>query len=481
MANEQMSPQPSEMDVMLENLELIIGVTRRAMNKSKRYDTKRARALSTDSMDDGEELTGSELELDDEYAVETDDAVEGVELNEALDDESVQAVEGETGETAIHLDVPNEAWFFKDPDRAQWAEDMLGARLVEDEVLEIRVPTEVTSDGDVSVIPEVRVWEQVDGKVLEEGFKNFNAERSEMPLAIAYLMGSLHAEHGETGSIPQGYFSHIDSAEAGGYLRVDGDRVVADQWVNFDDAHPGVDAAVLRDAALWLGATDVGSVDKAGIFFPITDELRHSVDELAVGEVPLVLSDVDKFLDADESQLRAWAQRERQVRDGHLDADELHESWTLDAAADVKPLVSEMDNGLTLVTWEREGANVAHPDGAPSLIVDGQNRVVAAGTFEEGRPSGKWAFTDPETRSQVRETCRIDPLTGRAHDTHMRQPNGRMGRAPQFDGAPVFGFGQPEQGASAKSKPTLAPEVAALGLAPVAGAPTLSRAPRVAM
>lgn len=427
---EQMSPQPSELDIILDNVMNALEMSRRGVMRYKRLREKLDRAREAR---EGRDELASGAQVDELESLE--------DLGNSPDERAGLVADS----TVIHFKAGGMEEFFSDPDRAQWAEESLHARLVEDGVFEVTVPTEVGPGGRVLVPQDVRVWDQIDADVLEQGYaaSQLGARGdAEFPLAIAYAAGK--ADLDGTVSVDPEYYLDDSARDSRVRVRSEEDRLVVDEWVPFSvhenaDGVLAQDRETLRDAALWLGAVEDADNGLDGVYFPITTDLKETPDAIGARDVPVVLSDRDLFVQAEPAELEVWAARERAVREGTVPESELNTSWSVNGTDGVELKVGQLADGNRLVAWERNGVLTSNPDGAPSVILDEQNRLVAAGGFTDGSPSGSWMFTDPKSRSYTSETCSIDPATGRAHEVRARKggPSSPLERRADLDGALV--------------------------------------------
>lgn len=448
---EQPTSSPSELDVTLELLDAILVNARDAMASAHRFRQKRQQAaynvLQRDTGTAGREEPSEQPH--DRESVSDDSPAEEAAVN--TDSESRDVWEESdfvplvaTGTTPVPLFASEEMKeFLSDPDHARWADSVMGARLDEFEALEVSQGYFPRPGGGLVFPSSIMVWDWLGPKELEEAYRfdMSNGADGSVPLAAAYRAGEPDLDGRVLLETPE-VFAHVENGATRLQIRPEDDRLIVDKWVPLSDAklYGKVDDEVLRDAAKWCGAVEHpdASIDD-GLFFPITDNLSLTTDELAEDRAAETFSDRDAFVNADINQIELWARREREVRNGTTPREDLFKAWNLNGTDGVNYRRVQLADGQTIHGWERDGVLVPHPDGAPALVFDENNTIIAAGHFDNNRPIGQWGFTDPKQPTFINETCDVDE-SGRGTNVRSRSgdPNKPLERKPELDGVTVF-------------------------------------------
>lgn len=234
----------------------------------------------------------------------------------------------------------------------------------------------------------------------------------------------------------------VDSA-SGNLTRIqfENNQVLISRLIERNDLLEQLELSQIHAAAKWCGGTPV--MDQPAAWFPVTNDLKIKASDVAAGLIATSMSDDLAFASKSFNSVRAREAARLENLLGKDSTSIVPESF-FDKAWDASSLDGfeyhevKISEDRIAAVWTKDGKAERHPEGVPSLILDKDRRVVAAGHFDNGEASGDWFFTD-ETRSFVQQKARVDKYTGFATNVYSRasESNEFVSR-PDLDGARLF-------------------------------------------
>lgn len=254
----------------------------------------------------------------------------------------------------------------------QYVQQELGARLEGNELV-IPVVGEGT-DADASLDPTVSAWRSVTAEELVRA-----AEGGPESANLAYLYAS-SLEDSMVG--PEGEV-HASGAE-NGQIRPTEDGLVLEAGISSSDVSPVV----------WERLTaEFGDPEEGMLFVPVSADPHAD----PVAEIDAARTDLPRSLFAAHEEYEQQLSVQRDLTEVEADPGVWVEPVSEDAYVD---LVEKRrpDGGVEAVVWvDEQQRPTTHPDGVPSVWFNEEGQPAAFGHYEDGNPSGTWAWTDAES------------------------------------------------------------------------------------
>lgn len=239
-------------------------------------------------------------------------------------------------------------------------------------------------------------------------------------------------------------------------IKFENNQALISRLIERNDLLEQLELSQIHAAAKWCGGSPV--MDQPAAWFPVTSDLRVKASDVAAGMIASAMSDDLAFASKSFNPVRAREAARLEQLLGSDSTSIVPESF-FDKAWDASSLDGfeyhevKISEDRIAAVWTKDGKAERHPEGVPSLILDKDRRVFAAGHFDNGKASGDWFFTD-ETRSFVQQKARVDKYTGFATNVYSRESeSNEFVSRPDLDGARLFH----------------APAAAAFGVATVSG------------
>lgn len=245
--------------------------------------------------------------------------------------------------------------------------EQLGARLEDGEIV---VPVEgVGTDEDARMDPAVSAWRSVS----EEDLTAASIEGEE-PANLAYLHAAADDMAGPDGEVPV-------PGEEPGQIRPTEDGLAIEA---------GIDRSDVSDADWDRLVAEFGDpeIDADRIYVPVSaDPHADPAAEVAAAREELPVS-VIAANQVYEQQLIARAEAAAAADDPGV--------WVSDEDAFVDLVEKQRPDGSpeAMIWVDEEQQPTTHPEGVPSVWMDQDGKITAAGHYEEGRPSGQWVWAD---------------------------------------------------------------------------------------
>ena len=253
----------------------------------------------------------------------------------------------------------------------QYLEQELSARLDGNEMV-VPVAGEGT-DGDASVDPTVSAWRSVTAEELVRA-----AEGGPESANLAYLHGAAEsALMGADGEV------RAPGAESG-QIRPTEDGIVLDAGVSDGDVSPVVWERLVAE---------FGEPEEGMLYVPVSADPHAD----PVAEIHAARADLPGSLFAAHEGYEQQLSVQRDLAEVEADPGVWVEPASEDAYVD---LVEKRrpDGGVEAVVWvDEQQRPTTHPDGVPSVWFNEEGQPAAFGHYEDGNPSGTWAWTDAES------------------------------------------------------------------------------------
>ena len=322
----------------------------------------------------------------------------------------------------------------------QYVQQELGARLEGNELV-IPVVGEGT-DADASLDPTVSAWRSVTAEELV-----LAADGGPESTNLAYLYAS-SLEDSMVG--PEGEV-HASGAE-NGQIRPTEDGLVLEAGISSSDVSPVV----------WERLTaEFGDPEEGMLFVPVSADPHAD----PVAEIDAARTDLPRSLFAAHEEYEQQLLARRDLAEVEAEPG----VWIQPAAEDAYvDLVEKQrpDGGVEAMVWvDEQQRPTTHPDGVPSVWFDEDGQPSAFGHYEDGNPSGTWAWTDAESGTFASDRAEMSaegPVPGTQQ--HRDSPE---------DGWTTVG----EESAGASSEATGSGE-ASLDAAPATSEPSPAPGPR---
>lgn len=252
-----------------------------------------------------------------------------------------------------------------------YAEQELGARVEEGELV---VPVDgVGDDTDATMEGTVSAWRSVTAEDLAAAIDGTE------PTNLAYL--STAAElRGPDDEVPA-------PGQELGQIRPTDDGLAVEAGITSTE----VSAEVWDQLVHEFGEPEN---DAEAIFVPVSaDPHADPVEAIAEAKEDLPKSLFDKHQDYEEELLaRGAVEVESPQEDSYVDLVDKH-----------RP-----DGSIESSVWvDEEQRPTTHPEGVPSTWYNEDGSLASFGHYDEGRPTGEWGWTDPETGSFVSDRAEL--------------------------------------------------------------------------
>ena len=328
----------------------------------------------------------------------------------------------------------------------QYLEQELSARLDGNEMV-VPVAGEGT-DGDASVDPTVSAWRSVTAEELVRA-----AEGGPESANLAYLHGAAEsALMGADGEV------RAPGAESG-QIRPTEDGIVLDAGVSDGDVSPVVWERLVAE---------FGEPEEGMLYVPVSADPHAD----PVAEIHAARADLPGSLFAAHEGYEQQLSVQRDLAEVEVDPGVWVEPASEDAYVD---LVEKRrpDGGVEAVVWvDEQQRPTTHPDGVPSVWFNEEGQPAAFGHYEDGNPSGTWAWTDAESGTFASDRAEMSaegPVPGTQE--HRESPE---------DGWTTVGEERGAESSGATSDLSGAAELGEVGLdaAPSTSEPSPSPGPR---
>jgi hypothetical protein len=254
----------------------------------------------------------------------------------------------------------------------QYVQQELGARLEGDELV-IPVAGEGT-DVEASVDPTVSAWRSVTAEELV-----LAAGGGPEPTNLAYL----YAASMESSLVGPDGEVRASGAESG-QIRPTEDGLTVEAGISNSDVSPVV----------WERLTaEFGEPEEGTLFVPVSADPHAD----PVAAIDSARADLPGSLFAAHEDYEQQLLARRDLAEAQADPGVWVQPASEDAYVD---LVEKQrpEGGVEAMVWvDEQQRPTTHPEGVPSVWFDEDGQPAAFGHYEEGQPSGTWAWTDPES------------------------------------------------------------------------------------
>lgn len=254
----------------------------------------------------------------------------------------------------------------------RYVQQELGARLEGNELV-IPVAGEGT-DVDASVDPTVSAWRSVTAEELV-----LAAGGGPEPANLAYLYAASMEDSlvGPDGEV------RASGAESG-QIRPTEDGLTVEAGISSSDVSPVV----------WERLTaEFGEPEEGTLFVPVSADPHAD----PVAAIDSARADLPGSLFAAHEDYEQQLLARRDLAEAQADPGVWVQPADEDAYVD---LVEKQrpEGGVEAMVWvDEQQRPTTHPEGVPSVWFDEDGQPAAFGHYEEGQPSGTWAWTDPES------------------------------------------------------------------------------------
>lgn len=402
----------SALESVYDNLEMLLALTNAAISRSVFWSRKLSRVSA------GNSARAQRAEPVEWARAESAPVTEQETAHEVYDTEPFPVAEGE------------------DEEFTAWLRNEFGIEVSGDSVEFVETPANAGMQS-----RRVQAWNLASSDDLREAFTRMKEGRGDEVLeaAVVPLLRAYHRGESTALQTLENVGADGESVNARTRVRLEDGKVVTSRFLERPDLLADVNEADMARALRWLGASDLAQ-DARGGWFPYTDDPAAKLEQVgrAAPDTPLArLSEAHKFHTATREEIiQAARAHQLYVETSEVLPQSLFERPLGPGGADgVQYREFNMGTNRRVATWVKDGKATRHPDGVPSVVMDENRQVVAAGHYDNGKATGQWVFTDP-SHSFVAEKATLDPETGRARDVYKRESdNEPFARASNLDGA----------------------------------------------